>query len=253
MHKTTTSPALIPIKLPIPQVLAFSTTRQTPQASCKSNQPYDDFNLALHVGDEPYQVLKNRSCLLDYLPAGADIQWLNQVHGDNVVKVTSMTHQKIDADAVITQQKNLALAIMTADCLPIVLADESGSEIAVMHAGWKPLAKNIIAKTIQVMQTEPSKLIAWLGPCISQKHFEVGNEVKAQFTSLNTSYEQAFVSGESGKFFADLQYIANQQLSELGVTNRQVNTACTFANQSQFFSYRREQTTGRMATIACLT
>ena len=169
---------------------------------------FGGFNLGLHVDDNAERVTDNRNVLNHFISQQlfeqaekiraeqieqVDIQWLEQVHGNEVVTITRVDEQAIVADASITRQKNIALAIMTADCLPILLSHEAGTEIAAIHGGWRPLAGNIVAKTIAKMHSKPSEIVAWLGPCIGKNSFEVGEEVKQTFTQLGEEFTDAFV------------------------------------------------------------
>ncbi|MEI6893888.1 MAG: peptidoglycan editing factor PgeF [Colwellia sp.] len=269
-------------------VIAIQTTRLVPQKSAQlqssdnkledEKTPFYHFNLGLHVGDNAEQVTKNRDMLTQfirqqlspqssqqhnqYLPAAQNtsnikenpdvkIQWLQQVHGNEVVTVSIVDERPLIADASITRQKNIALAIMTADCLPILLTHKKGIEVAAIHGGWRSLAANIITKTIAQMQSPPTELIAWLGPCIGKNAFEVGNEVKQNFVQQDTAFEKAFLLQENGKYLADLHKIARLQLQIIGITETANLAECTYQQTDKYYSYRKEKITGRMASIIC--
>ena len=257
---------------PTPKVLAFSTTRHPPEANNSSTdtsalyQPntfvqklpteFDFFNVGAHVGDCPISVERNRNTLSTLLPLGTKIQWFEQVHGNHVAVIDKYSPTSIVADAAITGEKNIALAIMTADCLPILLADKNGNEIAAIHAGWRPLAANIIEKTVSKMKTPIHDITAWLGPCISKVAFEVGQDVKSQFTNISEQFSSAFnpvTSSEDAnfpsKYLADLLAISKIQLQALGIDDISYVGACTYTETNKYYSYRREGKTGRMATI----
>jgi hypothetical protein len=269
---------------PIPmrkKVLAFQTTCNFPQSknltqnvqtkvvefelassSPKEKNPFGHFNLGLHVGDNAQRVIANRSRVMQYIKqslykgndidaAHVNIQWLEQVHGNKVVVVSTVNQQAIVADASITREKNIALAVMTADCLPILLTAENGEEIAAIHGGWRSLAANIIEKTLEKMRTKPQDIKAWLGPCIGQDAFEVGAEVRHCFTKQNQDFSQAFIEKANGKFLCDLHNIAKLKLSALGINAIASLPECTYGNFTKYYSYRKSQTTGRMATIIC--
>ena len=159
-----TSSAFHYLSWPVQNVVAFTTTIHHPK-KFKRLGAYGDFNLGFHVGDNSANVEMNRNLLLDYLPSHTAIQWLDQVHGNTVERVDNVRDVFI-ADASITDQKNVALAIMTADCLPIVISSITGKEIATIHGGWKSLNKNIIEGTVSKMTTPLEELCVWLGPCI---------------------------------------------------------------------------------------
>lgn len=238
---------------PVQNVVAFTTTLHHPKQLTYSS-PYGHFNLGLHVNDEKNVVLNNRKLLLDYLPEKSSIQWLEQVHGNNVA-VIEQASSEIIADACVTQKYNIALAVMTADCLPIIISSIDGNDIAAIHGGWKPLAKNIIEQTILKMNTPSSALYAWLGPCIGPDKFEVGEEVYQQFLTLGCEFRQAFqvISSDSHtkKYLANLHTIAEIQLKKLGIQHIYSLPHCTFSMKDDYYSYRRNNKTGRMATIIC--
>lgn len=263
----TTNKSLHHVEWSLPNVVAFTTTRKSPakiplsinsNSKAVKNEPYDAFNLGDHVGDSPVNVLMNRNILKKELLAQSavqthkkiSVQWLKQVHEADVVVVKEHSEVPHIADAAITRVPNLALAIMTADCLPILIAAKDGSEIAAIHGGWKPLAKNIIANTLSKMSSVPSDLCVWLGPCISQKAFEVGSEVKAEFTRQGSVFEKAFNnSTKQGHFLANLHEIARIQLKALGITDITSLPHCTYEQSQEYFSYRRDGVTGRMASV----
>lgn len=254
------------VEWPVQNVLAFTTTRNYPSVNAQtessdSSTSFNHFNLGLHVGDDPEKVLINRQKLSTLLPENTRIQWLEQVHGSEVLLIEKYTKQTLIADAAITREKNIALAIMTADCLPILLTAKDGSEIAAIHGGWKPLAKNIIANTLNKMTTRNEDISVWLGPCISKLAFEVGEDVKSAFVNQSKSFSKAFsVSSSTSyqkhkkpplKYLADLALIAKIQLTALGIKNFHHLGDCTYTDETQYFSYRRENITGRMASIIC--
>lgn len=244
------------VQWPVQNVQAFTTTIHHPSLLSSSllTEPYGGFNLGLHVGDNHANVQKNRECLFDYFPEHTSIQWLEQVHGNKVTSI-NCEQNKIIADAVVTREKNLALSIMTADCLPILLSTIDGSVVAAIHAGWKPLAKSIIENTVNKMAVEPESIYAWLGPCIGADNFEVGSDVYRTFSDLSSDHITAFTQlpllNEQQKYLADLHVIAKQQLNQLGITHIYSVAECTYANVDQYYSYRRTPITGRMATLIC--
>lgn len=258
------------------KVLALQTSRLSPQLSQNSSitslsseqvsSTFGGFNLGLHVGDDTERVTYNRRVLNHFIfqqlfdkaitPSSKrledlSIQWLDQVHGNEVVTVTCVDKQAMVADASITRQRNIALAIMTADCLPILLSHKTGEEIAAIHGGWRPLAGNIVAKTIAKMHSKPADIVAWLGPCIGKDAFEVGEEVKQAFTQVEEGFNNAFVMQDNGKYLADLHQIARLQLASLGVTNIASLAKCTYQETDTYYSYRKQQITGRMASVIC--
>jgi YfiH family protein len=260
----TTKP-LYEVEWPVQNVLAFTTTRHQPFAHIESVNislpPFNNFNLGLHVGDDQNIVLTHRKSLLNYLPENTKIQWLEQIHNADVLLIDEHSEQPLIADAVITRQNNLALAIMTADCLPILLTAKDGSEVAAIHGGWKPLSKGIIVNTVNSMCTLNEDIIAWLGPCIGKLSFEVGEDVKWAFEKQSKNFIPAFslISYDSTmkksegkvKYLADLALIAKVQLNALGINEIKHIEQCTYTEEKQYFSYRRDNVTGRMASIIC--
>ncbi|BBN80952.1 laccase domain protein [Pseudoalteromonas sp. A25] len=224
---------------------ALSTTR-VGGVSCG---PFESFNLGYHVSDTSKDVDTNHKRLLDYLPRPA--QWLTQVHGADVLVVDEMTQTSLlpEADAHYTKLRQQPLAIMTADCLPILISDLNGTEVAAIHGGWKPLSKDIIANTLAKFDSKPEHLFVWLGPAIGPQKFEVGKEVKEQFCALNLAHQRDFNAYGDGKFLANIYAIAKRQLAQCGVTQVFGGQYCTVSQPALFFSYRRDGTTGRMASL----
>lgn len=242
--------------LPARNVFAIQTSRRAPFNSRATEGNFQSFNLALHVNDNADYVVQNREALTNLIAKemAADqleIQWLEQVHGNTVVEVNEVSAIPFVADASITKQKHIALAIMTADCLPILLANKEGLEIAAIHGGWRPLAGDIIANTIAAMSTPPSELVAWLGPCIGEQAFEVGKEVYEVFVQQSDAFQQAFTPNGDNKYFASLHKIAKLQLQALGVNCIERLQECTYSMPHKYYSYRKQSITGRMATVIC--
>jgi YfiH family protein len=210
--------------------------------------PWGGFNLADHVGDDPAHVAANRDLLRRHLGA-MPVQWLEQVHGVRVVEAG--LEALPEADAVWTSRPGQVLAVLTADCLPVVLADLAGQAIAAAHGGWRGLVDGILAETVQAMPVQPE--IAWLGPAIGSDVYEVGQEVLEQVVENNVKFERALRRGpEPGKGYLDLATLAALQLAELGV-QKVFRSGLSTWDTNRFYSYRREGQTGRMATLAWLS
>ncbi len=249
--------AITRLPWPVDNVLAVQTSRYpnsglTDNTQLVSNVNYAHFNLALHVGDIEHNVINNRQQLLQTLPATQHIQWLNQVHGSEVATIEQFSPEAITADASITRCKNLAMAIMTADCLPILLSNVQGTEIAAIHGGWRCLAANIIAKTLSAMHSNNDQLIAWLGPCIGTAHFEVGAEVRSAFVNISPELSHYFCKNKVDRFQADLAGIAVFLLQQSGIVQINRSDECTVSQANKYFSFRRENKTGRMASVIVL-
>ncbi|CAM3046836.1 peptidoglycan editing factor PgeF [Pseudoalteromonas distincta] len=214
-----------------------------------SKVPFKSFNLGYHVGDNKSDVAKNRSLLTELLPKPA--VWLNQVHSSDVVIVDE--HFDFDelhnADALYTRLLNQPLAIMTADCLPILLVSDDEKEIAAIHGGWRGLEQGIIKNTLEYFDTKCENINAWLGPAIGANRFEVGAEVFELFQKRSPSFIQAFTLQANGKYLADIYGIARTLLTQLGVKNITGGDYCTVSQSDLFFSYRRDGQTGRMASL----
>lgn len=223
-------------------VFALTTTR----SDGFSLPPYHSNNLAYHVGDSEEAVKKNRQQLIDNLGLSNPPCWLEQTHSTTCILAEEETSRQ--ADAAITRSINHPLVIMTADCLPITLCNHHGTEIGAIHAGWRGLFNGIVENTLQRMHSVPSELLAWIGPAISQKHYEVGDEVWNSFTQKYPQTGLAFAA-KGPKWLANLPLIAEIILKSHGVQRVYQSQLCTFSAKKEFFSYRRESQTGRIATL----
>ena len=235
---------------------------------------YATLNLGDHVGDDPVAVARNRALLRATLPA--DPVWLKQVHGD-IVADADRTVGVPDADAAVARQPGKVCAVMTADCLPLLLCDEAGTVVAAAHAGWRGLAGGVVEATVKAMNVAPEQLLVWLGPAIGPQAFEVGEEVRQAFMAHDPQAAKAFVpcvgralaqrvglkadlqscsagDAESGvqKWLADIYLLARQRLAHLGVKRVYGGGLCTYTDTERFYSYRRDQATGRMASLIWL-
>jgi len=224
-------------------VRAGVTTRQ----GGVSQGPYHGFNLADHVGDDPVAVAENRAQLRRMLQLPAEPDWLKQVHG---IGVSTLPAPGATADASVSRQPGQVCAVLTADCLPVLLCDRRGVTVAAAHAGWRGLATGVIRETVLAMGQEPAGLLAWLGPAIGPEAFEVGDDVRQAFLAENAGYASAFVAGAMpGKWLLDLYAAARRQLAVLGVTQVFGGGFCTYRDVQRFYSYRRDRQTGRMASL----
>jgi polyphenol oxidase len=174
--------------------------------------------------------------------------WLSQVHGIRVADLDSPVAPG-PADAAIAQGPGRVCAILTADCLPILFATDSGDAVAAAHAGWRGLAAGVIEATVRAMGARPESLLAWLGPAIGPKHFEVGAEVRNAFLAGDAKASGAFEPNARGRFMADLGMLARQRLQGLGVSRIYGGGDCTFTAGERYFSHRRDGITGRQATL----
>ncbi|MBE5530199.1 hypothetical protein A9J41_08555 [Laribacter hongkongensis] len=213
--------------------------------------PYASLNLGQHVGDDPAAVAENRARLRACLPA--EPFWLNQIHGIGVQEACADAPDvPPDADAGFTRQTGVVCAVMTADCLPVLLTDRSGSVVAAAHAGWRGLCNGIIEATIARMAVPANDILAWLGPAIGPDAFEVGPEVRAAFMAHDPTAASVFAAIPDGKYLADIYLLARQRLNACGVTEVHGGDACTVTERERYFSYRRDGRTGRMASLIWL-
>jgi polyphenol oxidase len=230
---------------------------QTNRHAGYSHTPFDSLNFGMHVKDNPIHVAQNRQLLSQYLPS--EPVWLNQVHGLNVLNtdeiVAADTTCVPDADASFSTRNNVVCVTMTADCLPVLLCDVKGTVVAAVHAGWRGLCDGVLEASIHAVckaaQIKSADLMAWLGPAIGPNAFEVGAEVRQQFLAIDQQAETAF-KPHGDKWLGDLYAIATQRLNNLGVTQIYGGGRCTFTEKDQFFSFRRDNITGRMATLIWL-
>ena len=239
-------------------VKALFTTRRGGVSSNCANGAFATFNLGMHVNDLPADVEKNRALLQKYLPGAP--KWLEQVHGTRPVWMEQAAEPPATekGDAALSRQYNTVCAIMVADCLPVFLCDTHGSVVGVVHAGWRGLAAGIIEQSITALEVDRSKLIAWLGPAIGPDHFEVGEDVRTAFVTHDPSTAGAFAAktrppGQTNKkWSANIFQLARRRLENAGVTQIFGGGICTYSDAARFFSYRRDNATGRMAALIWL-
>jgi YfiH family protein len=225
-------------------VAAFTTMRR---GTGHSVAPFDTFNLGLRSGDDAATVERNRGELHDRFGLPSAPRWLRQVHGTHVV--VEPGSDEPEADAAVTRHRGTVLAILTADCMPVVFASRDGDELGVAHAGWRGLAAGVLEATLAEMHTPREKIVAWLGPAAGQASYEVGAEVFDAFVSQHAAAAAAFVPTRPGHSRVDLYALARQRLAHAGVMDVHGGGFDTIGD-ARFFSHRRDQKAGRMATIA---
>lgn len=239
------SDAWIPANWPAPDgILAGCTTR----AGGVSEGEFATFNLGAHVGDADEHVAENRRRFTSICELPAEPLWLDQVHGTNVVTDPVSTEPPA-ADAVLTRQADTVCAVMTADCLPVLLVSVSGQELAAAHAGWRGLCNGILENTVHEFRAPPGDILAWLGPAISQENFEVGDDVRQKFLGHDIEASRFFSPNDNDRWQADLYGLARQRLTDAGVQQIYGGNCCTYADSRRFFSYRRDGPCGRMASF----
>lgn len=225
---------------------------QTTRSGGISRGPYDSLNLGEHVQDDPLAVAHNRQLLSPYLPS--EPVWVNQVHGVEVIDAAKSGCLE-NADGAFATQADVVCVTMTADCLPVLLCDKAGTVVAAVHAGWRGLCDGVIEAAIAKMLVEPADILAWLGPAIGPNAFEVGNDVREQFMQKDAQAISAFKS-HGDKWLCDIYTLAKQRLVSAGVKaiyGGSVNEEfCTYTDAERFFSFRRDNLTGRMASLIWL-
>ncbi len=245
---------------PIPENVGIAMTHRHGGVS---KPPFDSLNLGLHVGDLASDVLANRALIQQQLLIASPLLWLEQVHGTEIIDCSNLSVASLanklppKADGSYSSSAHISLAIMTADCLPVLLCNKQGTEIAAVHAGWRGLCDGVIEVAVDKFNCETTDIMAFLGPAIGPEAFEVGAEVKHQFVEQHPDSSQFFKSvannlqNDSNKYLADLASLAKHRLTLLGVNQVFSADVCTFSSQD-YFSYRRDQKTGRMASLIWL-
>lgn len=226
-------------------VHAFFTTRQ----GGVSDGVYASLNLGLHVQDDRDAVLQNRALLQQQYGVPAEPLWLEQVHSADVLIANAPFKIPPHADGSVTRKANLPLAVMTADCLPVLFTNQDGTCVAVAHAGWRGLCHGVLENTIRSMDCAPGSLLAWMGPAISVAAFEVGDEVREAFMAEDPQAIAAFTNPHDHRWYADIYMLARQRLERAGVQSIHGAANCTYSQPDTFFSYRRDGQTGRMAGV----
>ncbi len=225
-------------------VRALSTTRR----GGVSRAPFNALNLGAHVGDTAEDVSINRTCLLREAGLPESPRWLSQVHGSRVLPADRVRDAP-EADAIWTRHAQVVCAVLTADCLPVLLCDDAGAVVAAAHGGWRGLADGVLESTVRAMDVDGARLIAWIGPAIGPSRFEVGDEVRLAFERADQDCGGCFVATRPGHWLADLAGLAERRLRAAGVERVFRATGCTYSESERFFSYRRDGRTGRMASL----
>lgn len=226
------------------RVRALVTTR----AGGVSQGEHASMNLGLASGDRAEHVERNRAIVRAVLPAQP--RYLRQVHGIDVAEIDALAPgAAISADGAVTGRPGNVAAVLTADCMPLLLADRAGTRVAAVHAGWRGMAAGVIERALDAMRVERGEILAWMGPAIGPDAFEVGAEVRAAFMARDARAEEAFRVHTPGKFMADLYRLARQRLAAGGVTAVFGGGFCTYHERDRFFSYRRVRKSGRMGAF----
>ncbi|MCG6118635.1 MAG: peptidoglycan editing factor PgeF [Aquimonas sp.] len=234
-----------------PGVLAFSTLRRG-LAVGVSKAPFDDFNLGAHCGDDPEAVATNRAALgwVGALPSAPC--WLRQVHGTRAWRFETPSAVEIEADAAVSSSPGVVLAVLSADCLPMLLAARDGSEVGAAHAGWRGLCAGVLENTVSALRAPPERLQAWLGPAAGPRAYEVGEEVRQAFVDADPRAAIAFAPTRLGHWLCDLYALARQRLALVGVESVYGGGECTISAPRRYFSHRRDGRCGRMASVIAI-
>jgi YfiH family protein len=214
----------------------------------KSTNNFENFNLALHVNDNPDRVLENRKILKKKYDLPSEPQWISQVHSSKCIDAANID-SIIEADASFTSKVGVVCAIMTADCLPVFISNKDGTKVGLAHAGWRGLISGVIENLIKSFNSDGDNLLVHLGPAISKESFEVGEEVRRLYLAENNNFERSFMT-KNNKIFLDLYDAARVILDGFQIESISGGDRCTFRESSDFFSYRRDGiNSGRMAHL----
>ncbi len=229
---------------PAPANVYAATTLRTGGVSVGA---FNCLNIALHVGDDAGFVRQNRLIIKEMLNLPEEPKWLEQIHSNQVIDAACGDLIK-QADASYTNKSGIVCAVMTADCLPLLVCASDGSQVAAIHAGWKGLLAGVISNTLTAMVASCDALV-WLGPAIGSEYFEVGDDVRNAFLHKSIAFSKAFKAKSCGKWLADIYLLARIDLAAMGITKVYGGTFCTFTEDNRFYSYRRDKETGRMVTL----
>jgi len=230
---------------PAPDWLHAGTSRRTGGVS---KGRFAGLNLAMHVNDKEDHVHENRRRLAERLALPATPQWLEQVHGTDIIDLDSPATGRI-ADAAVTSTAGVVCAILTADCVPVLLCNPQAKKIAAVHAGWRRISRGIITVAAGLFAPDPHRTMAWIGPHISARHYEIDAPVHDACLQSSADYDRAFIPSRSGHWYADLGRMVDIALRHAGCRRIYHNNDCTFANDTEYYSHRRDGVTGRMATL----
>lgn len=231
-----------------PGVRACVTTRTLPG---HSQAPYDAFNLGARCGDDPDAVAFNREHLRELAALPGAPHWLSQVHGTAVQRIDRVQPgtTEPEADAAITHVPGAVLAVLTADCLPVLFATRDGSQVAAAHAGWRGLAAGVLETTVAAFEAPPGEILAWLGPAAGPARYEIGEEVRSAFVDADAGAATCFIATRPGHYLIDLYALARRRLRAAGVSDLHGGGLCTISDADRFYSWRRDGRTGRMASL----
>ena len=212
-----------------------------------SLHPYEGLNIGSHVGDDIEHVKANRLYLKKLLDLPSEPLWLNQEHGIHIIEAGQSDNY--NADGIYTDQPGKVCVIMTADCVPLLICDSQGKRIAAIHVGWRGFSAGIVSEMIGRFNDINNELLVWIGPHISMENYEVGEDVYQACISRDLALKKAFTENNNGRWNASLELMIRHELSAQRVSHISSSGKCTFALKHEFFSYRRDKNTGRMASL----
>lgn len=232
------------------RVCACTTTRH----GGVSKPPYDAFNLAMQPGEAAEITMENRRILRARLRLPSEPLWCRQVHGCQTIVAEPglIAGAPPQADASVCFDAHSVCVVTTADCLPVFFCDREETRVGVAHAGWRGLAQGVLMETVKALRTQPANLMAWLGPAIGPQAYQVGDEVRDVFIEQSTAYASAFLPDNTGRWTANLYALAHRQLKRMGIGWLGGYLTCTYYSR-QFYSFRHNPTTGRMANLIWLS
>lgn len=230
---------------PAPDNIVAGTTLR---GAAAADDQFGAFNLGAHVGDRPATVLANRRKLRRTLGLPGEPSWLRQVHGTVVIEAAEAQGER-EADASVSRDPASVCAVLTADCLPVLICRDDGRVWGAVHAGWRGLAAGVVENTLLALNSEPGKLLAWLGPAISPPAFEVGEDVQVAFVAEDPGAAACFEANARGRWQADLYELARRRLERAGVHRIFGGDRCSYRESGSFYSYRRDGQCGRMASL----
>lgn len=212
-----------------------------------SKSPYDKSNVSLSVGDDPKHVKKNRAALSCYLGLDGEPIWLEQTHSEKILSVNNIP-TNLKADGSYTTKQNRICVVTTADCVPILFCNNEGTKVAAIHAGWKGICRGIIENAVKIFSC-PESTIVWIGPCISNEYYEIGENVYSNLLDYSNLLKSAFKKNDKKNWYCSLSDIAKILLKNSGINKIHECGLCTYKMDSLFFSYRRDGDTGRTASM----
>lgn len=222
----------------------------TERSASRPEDPYNGFNLGNHVGDNPGRVVAHRLSLVQQLRLVGQPRWLTQVHGARVCELDGPGEEPV-ADGSFTTRRGIACAVLSADCAPVFLSDRLGSFVGLLHAGWRGVIAGVIEQGIARAPAKPQDIIAWVGPSISQRAFEVGNEVREQFLAVDP-VDQKYFARKGDRYMADLPGLVLARLRRCEIAFAAASDCCTYSDSGRWFSHRRQGRCGRMASLIWL-